>query len=89
MLPSCSGTKSHSQPWSARNLPEEFLERMQRAVAGFEIEITRIQGKRKLGQNRTKEDREGAATVLASTTSDPLATGIAQLMLSIDQQTGA
>jgi transcriptional regulator len=77
----------HAQPWSARSLPEEFLDRMQRAIVGFEIEITRIQGKRKLGQNRTKEDREGAATALAST-GDSLAAEIAQLMRSIGTHAG-
>jgi transcriptional regulator len=77
----------HAQPWSARNQPEEFLDRMQRAIVGFEIEITRIQGKRKLGQNRTKEDREGAATALAST-GDALAAEISQLMRSIETHAG-
>src|SRR5689334_898547 len=39
---------SRADAWSARTLPEEFIDRMQRAIVGFEIEITRIQGKRKL-----------------------------------------
>jgi transcriptional regulator len=46
--------------WSAASLPGEVFEKLQRQVIGFEIEITRLQGKWKLGQNRTNADRQGA-----------------------------
>ena len=44
-------------PWTI-NLPPEMKSNMKKAIVGFEIEITRMEGKFKLGQNRSREDRE-------------------------------
>ena len=44
-------------PWTP-NLPDELKARLHQAIVGFEIEITRIEAKFKLGQNRSKEDQE-------------------------------
>jgi transcriptional regulator len=52
--------------WTAHALPGDVMEKLQRQVIGFEIEITRLQGKWKLGQNRTTEDRQGAIDGLRS-----------------------
>lgn len=46
--------------WDVRSLPDSFVERMRAQVVGVEVEITRIEGKWKLGQNRTAEDRARA-----------------------------
>ena len=46
--------------WSSKSLPGDFAEKLRKAVVGFEMEIAAIQGKWKLGQNRTSEDRQGA-----------------------------
>lgn len=43
--------------WSLTGLPEDYLERMIRGVAAFEIEIERLEGKFKLSQNRADPDR--------------------------------
>lgn len=45
-------------PWP-NVLPDEFRRRMLSAIVGFEIPITRIEGKFKLGQNRSAEDQAG------------------------------
>jgi transcriptional regulator len=50
-------------PWSY-DLPQEYTDRLLRGIVGFEIEIARLEGKRKLGQNRSAEDRAGAAASL-------------------------
>jgi transcriptional regulator len=39
------------------DLPPEYLAGMMRGIVGIEIEITRLQGKFKLSQNRSEEDR--------------------------------
>jgi len=44
-------------PWTP-NLPDELNAKLHQAIVGFEIEITRIEAKFKLGQNRSKEDQE-------------------------------
>src|SRR6185295_2744623 len=41
------------QPWAMR-LPDDYVDKMMRAIVGFEIEIARIEGKLKLSQNRTE-----------------------------------
>jgi len=46
--------------WDARSLPADVMDKLQRQLMGFEIEIARLEGKWKLGQNRTTEDRQGA-----------------------------
>lgn len=45
-------------PWTTSRLPSETESKLHQAIVGFEIEITRIEGKFKLGQNRSAEDRE-------------------------------
>jgi transcriptional regulator len=54
-------TKAYEQDrWSPDRLPADVFDKLRRSISGYEIEITRIEGKWKLGQNRTREDREGA-----------------------------
>ena len=66
-----------TQPWPA-TLPADFKAAMLKAIVGFTIEIDRIEGKFKMGQNRPSEDR--IATVLQlESTSDPAARALAQL----------
>jgi transcriptional regulator len=48
-------------------------------VVGFEMPIDRLEGKAKLGQNRSKADREGAIAGLRQGT-DPVAHALAELM---------
>src|SRR6185312_6375986 len=44
------------QPWKLE-LPEDYMERMTKAIVGFSVEITRMEAKFKLGQNRSAEDQ--------------------------------
>jgi len=46
------------QPGASIALPEEYFDRMMHGVVGFEMEITRLEGKLKLSQNRSVEDRQ-------------------------------
>lgn len=48
-------------PWSVSQLKPEALPSLLAAIVGFEMPITRIEGKRKLGQNRSRTDREAMA----------------------------
>lgn len=50
--------RSEPHPWSYQ-LDEEFRRNLVRAIVGFEIVIERLEGKFKLSQNRTEEDRRG------------------------------
>ena len=58
-------------------LPDDYLQKMMRGIVGFEIEITRLEGKFKLSQNRTESERENVIAALQAS-SDTLA--VAALM---------
>ncbi|HEX3684504.1 MAG TPA: FMN-binding negative transcriptional regulator [Bryobacteraceae bacterium] len=60
--------------------PEQpWIGHMLRAIAGFEIPITNLQGKFKLNQNRTPEDRRGVIETLLLS-EDSLTREVAKLM---------
>jgi transcriptional regulator len=65
--------------WSVDDAPIDYIKRQLRAIVGVEIEIDRIEAKRKLSQNRSEADRAG---VEAGLSTSPRAgdTAIAQAM---------
>ena len=46
-------------PWAVTDAPPEFIDSMLKAIVGFRLPISRIDGKRKLSQNRLPNDRTG------------------------------
>jgi transcriptional regulator len=54
-----------SPPWSPTDAPEDYLASMMKGIVGFNMEIERLEGKWKLGQNRSAEDRAGVFRGLA------------------------
>ena len=44
-------------PWRMRDLPQAYLEAMLGGIVGIEIEVSRLEGKFKLSQNRPAGDR--------------------------------
>jgi transcriptional regulator len=50
--------------------PADFITQMLGAIVGIEIEVTRLVGKWKLGQNKDAADRRGAADTLLARASD-------------------
>jgi transcriptional regulator len=46
--------------------PEEFIKSQLRGIVGLRMPITRIDGKRKMSQNRSAEDRAGVVDGLAA-----------------------
>ena len=69
------------RPWKM-DLPDEYLDRMARAVVGFEIEISRLEGKLKLSQNRAEGDRQRVVAALAHS-ADPLSVDVAEMMSAL------
>jgi transcriptional regulator len=47
------------RPWLVDDAPRPFIEGQLRAIVGIELEITRIEAKAKLSQNRSEADVEG------------------------------
>ncbi len=58
--------KTFSTPWKLE-LSQVMRERMLAAVVGFEIKLSRIEGKFKLSQNRTEQDRRNVIEQLSKT----------------------
>jgi transcriptional regulator len=54
------------EPWAVSDAPAEFIVGMLKGIVGVEIEITRIEGKWKLSQNRPLADREGVVEGLTA-----------------------
>ena len=67
-------------PWPFQ-LSDDYLKKMMRGIVGFEIEITRLEGKFKLSQNRSETEREN---VIAALQESPDTLAVAELMRSVD-----
>jgi len=46
-------------PWAVSDAPADYIKGMARAIIGFELAITRLEGKWKMSQNRVAQDRAG------------------------------
>ena len=70
-------TRTHEagepRPWKMGDAPPDYLDAMLRTIVGIEVRITRLEGKRKLSQNREPRDREGTITALDERGRAPLA----------------
>jgi transcriptional regulator len=57
---------SRPVPWAVDNAPADFIASQLRGIIGVRIPVTRLEGKRKMSQNRLEADRIGVAAGLAS-----------------------
>jgi transcriptional regulator len=65
-------------PWRM-DLPDDYVDRMLRAIVGFEIQITRLEGKLKLSQNRPEGDRRRVMAELTES-DDALSLEVAEMI---------
>jgi transcriptional regulator len=47
------------EPWAVTDAPERYVEKQLRAIVGIELTVERVEGKAKLSQNRSEDDRAG------------------------------
>jgi transcriptional regulator len=76
-------------PWHVSDAPADYVDAMLEAIVGIEIEVTRLEGKFKLSQNRSAEDRTGVVLGLeadATLQRQPEADALAQEMLAAEQR---
>lgn len=66
-------------PWRMQDQPDTFLDGMLNGIVGFEIAVSRLEGKFKLSQNRPAGDRPRIIAALEAR-GDAEANGVAQLM---------
>ena len=57
---------SQPVPWKMGDAPKDYIDRMLESIVGLQIEITRLVGKRKLGQNKAEADIRGAGEALVA-----------------------
>ncbi|UZE11936.1 FMN-binding negative transcriptional regulator [Pseudomonas sp. B21-053] len=55
-----------TQPWKVADAPADYIAGMLRAIVGFALPIERLEGKRKLSQNRSAADIAGVREGLAA-----------------------
>ncbi|MEI5997445.1 FMN-binding negative transcriptional regulator [Paraburkholderia bengalensis] len=74
-------TRAHEaaqpRPWKMGDAPKEYIDTMLGAIVGLQIDITRLTGKSKLGQNKEARDIRGAGEALVA--SGPSVIGEAML----------
>jgi len=82
-------TNRHEQgratPWAPSDAPEDFVASQVRRIIGFRLTIKRLEGKWKMSQNRSVEDRVGAAAGLEAEGKP----GLAELIRSASPRVGA
>ena len=78
-----------AMPWHVADAPADYLDAMLKAIVGIEIEVTKLEGKFKLSQNRSAEDRTGVVLGLESDATlqrQPEADALAQEMQAVEQR---
>jgi len=66
-------------PWKMTDAPQDYIAGMLKKIVGIEIEITRLQGKLKLSQNKAYPDILGVAHALNQSNQHELAKAIYQI----------
>jgi transcriptional regulator len=76
-------------PWHVSDAPPDYIDAMLKAIVGIEIEVTSVEGKFKLSQNRDAADRTGVVLGLeadASLERQPEADALAQAMQAAEER---
>ncbi|HEY3685909.1 MAG TPA: FMN-binding negative transcriptional regulator [Streptosporangiaceae bacterium] len=67
---------NRERPWSVDDAPEKYVAGQVRAIVGVELEITRIEAKLKLSQNRPAADIDGVIAGLSENGDEPSASAM-------------
>lgn len=69
-------TRTHEaaqpEPWKMGDAPKDYIDTMLRSIVGLQIDITRLVGKWKLGQNKGVRDIRGAGEALKARGNDAI-----------------
>ena len=58
------------EPWSVDDAPAEYIQKLSAGIVGLSLEVTRVEAKQKLSQNKSEADVGGAVEGLAASTSE-------------------
>jgi transcriptional regulator len=76
---------TEARPWKMGDAPKDYMDHMVSQVVGIEIAISRLQGKRKLSQNREMRDIQGAVSELERRHQQGLAATMSSAMAGRDE----
>jgi transcriptional regulator len=76
-----------ADPWPFEQLPGEYLEKMMKGVVGFSLEVTRLEGKFKMSQNRAPRERARVAEELRKS-QDPSRAVVGELVRDTRKRKG-
>lgn len=71
--------QTRAQPWAVSDAPEEFIKSQLKGIIGVRLPLSKIEGKRKMSQNRSEPDRKGVINGL-SQSQDKLDQEVAKLI---------
>src|SRR5581483_6213093 len=71
-----------ANPWPFERLPMNYIERMMKGVVGFKMEITRLEGKFKMSQNRSESERAHVCAELRAS-GNPMVCEVAELVSGV------
>ncbi|MBV8047111.1 MAG: FMN-binding negative transcriptional regulator [Paludibacterium sp.] len=71
-------------PWKMGDAPADYIDTLIKEIVGIEIDVTRLVGKRKLGQNKAARDIRGAAEALKAGGHDRI--GEAMLACAVEKE---
>jgi transcriptional regulator len=75
------------EQWSTARVGDDYVTKLAQGIVAFEMPIVRLEGKRKLGQNRPVADMRSAAAGLQAN-GDAVGRAVAQQMLEVAQASG-
>lgn len=58
--------RTQPQPWAVTDAPADFIKSQLKGIVGLRMPITRLDGKRKMSQNRNAADRSGVVAALSA-----------------------
>ena len=56
--------RGREAPWHVTDAPSAYIDGQLRGIVGVELAVSKVEGKAKLSQNRSRPDREGVVTGL-------------------------
>jgi transcriptional regulator len=62
--------QKRAEPWKVTDAPADFVQAQLRGIVGIRMPITRLEGKRKMSQNRSEADRAGVVNGLLESGQD-------------------
>ena len=65
--------RPRAEPWAVSDAPAPFVQSQLRGIVGLRLPITRLEGKRKMSQNRSPADRAGVVRGLTNSAEQALA----------------